>query len=67
LREAVARLAERVRAESWSSEEFLVGCPQREVSAGESHDGEGGIRAARFPSRKSLQEFDFDHTLWSQT
>jgi DNA replication protein DnaC len=23
--------------------------------------GEGRIRAARFPSRKSLEEFDFDH------
>jgi len=26
----------------------------------ESHGGEGRIRAARFPSRKSLEEFDFD-------
>jgi len=34
---------------------------QREVSARESHGGEGRIRAARFPSRKSLEEFDFDH------
>jgi IstB-like ATP binding protein len=56
-----ARLAERARAESWSHEEFLVACLQREVSARESHGGEGRIRAARFPSRKSLEEFDFDH------
>lgn len=34
---------------------------QREVSARESHGGEGRIRGARFPSRKSLEEFDFDH------
>ena len=34
---------------------------QREVSARESHGGEGRIRAARFPARKSLEEFDFDH------
>ena len=61
LREAVARLAERARAESWTHEEFLVACLQREVSARESHGGEGRIRAARFPSRKSLEEFDFDH------
>jgi DNA replication protein DnaC len=27
----------------------------------ESHGGEGRIRAARFPARKSLEEFDFDH------
>jgi DNA replication protein DnaC len=32
-----------------------------EVSARESHGGEGRIRAARFPARKSLEEFDFDH------
>src|SRR4029077_11505693 len=53
--------AERARAESWTHEEFLVACLQREVSARESHGGDGRIRAARFPSRKSLEEFDFDH------
>ena len=61
LRDAVPRLAERARTESWSHEEFLVACLQREVSARESHGGEGRIRAARFPARKSLEEFDFDH------
>ena len=61
LREAVPRLAERARTESWSHEEFLIACLQREVSARESHGGEGRIRAARFPARKSLEEFDFDH------
>jgi DNA replication protein DnaC len=61
LRESVARLAERARAESWSHEEFLVACLQREVSARDSHGGEGRIRAARFPARKSIEEFDFDH------
>lgn len=61
LREAVGRLAERARAETWTYEEFLAACLQREVSARESHGGEGRIRAARFPSRKSLEEFDFDH------
>src|SRR5688500_12627465 len=61
LRESVTRLAERARAENWSHEEFLVACLQREVSARESHGGEGRIRAARFPARKSLEEFDFDH------
>src|ERR1700748_2915142 len=61
LREAVDRLAERARTETWSYEEFLAACLQREVSARESHGGEGRIRAARFPSRKSLEDFDFDH------
>jgi DNA replication protein DnaC len=61
LREAVPRLAERAREQSWTHEEFLIACLQREVSARESHGGEGRIRAARFPARKSLEEFDFDH------
>src|ERR1700754_1518061 len=58
---AVERLAERARAESWSHEEFLAACLQREVAAREAHGGEGRIRSARFPARKSLEEFDFDH------
>ena len=61
LRESVARLADRARAESWTHEEFLVACLQREVSARESHGGEGRIRAARFPARKSLEDFDYGH------
>jgi DNA replication protein DnaC len=61
LRESAGRLADRARAESWTHEEFLVACLQREVSARDSHGGEGRIRAARFPARKSLEEFDFDH------
>lgn len=61
LREAVPRLADRARTEGWSHEEFLAACLQREVAARESHGGEGRIRVARFPARKSLEEFDFDH------
>ena len=60
LRESVTRLADRARAESWSHEEFLIACLHREVSARDSHGGEGRIRAARFPARKSLEDFDFD-------
>ena len=58
---AVARLAERARTENWTHEEFLAACLQREVAARESHGGEGRIRSARFPARKSLEDFDFDH------
>lgn len=61
LREAVPRLADRARDASWTFEEFLAACLQREVAARESHGGEGRIRAARFPARKSLEDFDFDH------
>src|SRR3954464_6526917 len=61
LRAAVDRLAERARAESWTHEEFLAACLQREVAARESHGGEARIRFARFPARKALEDFDYDH------
>jgi DNA replication protein DnaC len=61
LRDSASRLAERARSESWSHEEYLAACLQREVAARDAHGGEGRIRAARFPARKSIEEFDFDH------
>jgi DNA replication protein DnaC len=61
LRESAGRLAERARTESWSHEEYLAACLQREVAARDAHGGEDRIRAARFPARKSIEEFDFDY------
>jgi DNA replication protein DnaC len=61
LRESAARLAERARSESWTHEEYLAACLQREVAARDAHGGEDRIRAARFPARKSIEEFDFDY------
>jgi len=61
LREAAGRLAERAREESWTHEEFLAACLQHEVAARETHGGEGRIRAAHLPGRKSLEDFDYDH------
>ena len=61
LAQAVARLGERARAEGWTHEEFLAACLEREVAARQSNGGEIRIRAARFPARKTLEEFDFDH------
>ncbi|HEX3196643.1 MAG TPA: ATP-binding protein [Propionibacteriaceae bacterium] len=60
LRESASRLVERAGAASWSHEENLAACLQREVAARDAHGGEGRITAARFPARKSLEEFDFD-------
>lgn len=57
LRDEAARLADR---EEWSHEEYLAACLQREVAARDLHGAEGRIRAAGFPSRKSLEDFDFD-------
>jgi DNA replication protein DnaC len=61
LARAVERLAARARAENWTHEEFLAACLEREVAARQSNGGELRIRAARFPARKTLEEFDFDH------
>jgi DNA replication protein DnaC len=61
LAKSIDRLAERARSESWTHEEFLVACLEREVSARQSNGGEVRIRAARLPGRKTLEDFDFDH------
>src|SRR5205085_3546215 len=58
---SVERLAERARSDNWTHEEFLAACLEREVAARQDHGGEGRIRAARFPARKTLEDFDFDH------
>ena len=59
--QAHQRLAERARAEDWTHQEFLAACLEREVAARQDHGGEGRIRAARFPARKTIEDFDFDH------
>ncbi len=56
---ALPTLAERAREESWSYERFAEALLWTEVSARDSHDGEGRIKTARFPARKTLEEFDF--------
>ena len=58
---SVERLAERARAETWTHEEFLAACLEREVAARQSNGGDIRTRAARFPARKTLEDFDFDH------
>ncbi len=52
-------LADRAREEQWSYERFAEALLSTEVGARESHGGEGRIKAARFPARKTLEEFDF--------
>jgi DNA replication protein DnaC len=56
---ALPKLAERARAEEWSYERFAEVLLSTELSAREAHGGEARIRAARFPARKTLEEFDF--------
>src|SRR3954462_13250907 len=59
--QAHERLAERARSEDWTHQEFLAACLEREVAARQANGGEIRTRAARFPARKTLEEFDFDH------
>jgi DNA replication protein DnaC len=56
---ALPALADRAREESWSYERFLEVLLSTEASARDSHGGENRIKAARFPARKTLEEFDF--------
>ena len=61
MREAITRLAERARNEGWSHEQFLAACLEREVTARAAHGGELRVKAAKFPARKSLDDFDYTH------
>src|SRR6516225_11208640 len=56
---ALPALADRAREQSWSYERFAEALLSTEVGSRESHGGEGRIKAARFPARKTLEEFDF--------
>jgi DNA replication protein DnaC len=58
---AIERLAGRARQEEWTHEEFLAACLEREVAARQTNGGELRIKAARFPARKTIEEFDFDY------
>jgi DNA replication protein DnaC len=56
---AMPKLAERAREDTWSHERFLEAVLSTEVASRETHGGESRIKAARFPARKTLEEFDF--------
>jgi DNA replication protein DnaC len=56
---ALPKLVERARDEEWSYERFAEALLSTEISSRESSGGQLRIRAARFPARKTLEEFDF--------
>src|SRR2546427_10450456 len=56
---ALPKLAERARAEEWSYERFAEALLATEVASRDAHGGESRIKQARFPARKTLEEFDF--------
>src|SRR5437763_16182663 len=57
---AMPKLAERARAEEWSYERFAQALLATETQARDAHGGEARIKAARFPARKTLGEFDLN-------
>src|SRR3954462_12556247 len=56
---ALPKLADRARAEEWSYERFAAALLKTETNSRDSHGGQSRIKAARFPARKTLEEFDF--------
>jgi DNA replication protein DnaC len=55
---SLPKLADRARQEEWSYERFVEALLQAEVASREASGGEPRIKAARFPARKTLEEFD---------
>jgi DNA replication protein DnaC len=53
------RLDRRAREQDWSFERFAAALLKTEINGRDSHDGQAHIKAARFPARKTLEEFDF--------
>ena len=56
---ALPKLADRARDEEWSFEQFAAALLKTETDSRDSHGGQARIKAARFPARKTLEEFDF--------
>ena len=56
---ALPKLADRARQEQWSYEHFAATLLKTETDSRDSHGGQARIKAARFPARKMLEEFDF--------
>jgi DNA replication protein DnaC len=54
-----SRLADRARTEGWTHEDYLAACLEREIASRQDHGGEIRVRAARFPARKTLEDFDY--------
>jgi DNA replication protein DnaC len=58
--EAAGRLADQARDAGWTHEDYLAAVLEREVSARNASGAQLRIRAAGFPARKTLDDFDFD-------
>lgn len=61
IRANFAQLADRARADGWSHEQYLAVLLERQVAARESNGTVLRIRAAKFPTEKTIEEFNFDY------
>ena len=61
IREAAARLADQARDAGWTHEEYLSPCSTARSPPATPPGAQLRIRAAGFPARKTLEEFNFDH------
>ena len=58
--DAATRLANQARDAGWSFEDYLAAVLEREVSARNASGAQLRIKAAGFPARKTLEDFDWD-------
>jgi len=58
--EAASRMADQARDAGWSFEDYLAAVLEREVSARNASGAALRIKAAGFPARKTLEDFDWD-------
>src|SRR5215475_12120162 len=58
--QAAQRLADQARDAGWTHEDYLAAVLEREVSARNASGAQLRIRAAGFPARKTIEDFDFD-------
>lgn len=58
--EAATRLADQARDAGWTHEDYLAAVLEREVAARNASGAELRIRAAGFPARKTIEDFDWD-------
>jgi DNA replication protein DnaC len=61
IRANFAQLADRARADGWSHEQYLAVLLERQVAVRESNGTVLRIRAAKFPTEKTIEEFNFDY------
>ena len=61
LRESAERLAAAAQDGGWTHQEYLAACLEAEIATRSAHGAQNRIRAAGFPARKMIEDFDFDH------